>query len=90
MILDSLKNTHQYFAIHKRFEKAFSFLSRPDIKELPVDTYEIDGKSVYAMVSKDYGRKKNRLGLKPMKDILISNWSLMERIIWDGNQKYPA
>jgi YhcH/YjgK/YiaL family protein len=58
MILDVLENAHQYFAINKGFEKAFNFLIRPDLKELPVDKYEIDGDRVYAMVSKDYGRNK--------------------------------
>ena len=60
MILDILENAHQYFAINKGFEKTFNFLTRPDLKELPVDKYEIDGDSIYAMVSKDYGRKKRR------------------------------
>jgi YhcH/YjgK/YiaL family protein len=58
MILDVLENAHQYFAINKGFKKAFNFLTRPDLKELPVDKYEIDGDRVYAMVSKDNGRKK--------------------------------
>jgi biofilm protein TabA len=58
MILDVLENAHQYFAINKGFEKAFNFLIRPDLKELPMDKYEIDGDRVYAMVSKDYGRNK--------------------------------
>jgi YhcH/YjgK/YiaL family protein len=58
MILDVLENANQYFAINKGFEKAFNFLIRPDLKELPVDKYEIDGDRVYAMVSNDYGRNK--------------------------------
>jgi biofilm protein TabA len=58
MILDILENSYQYCAINKGFEKAFNFLIRPDLKQLPVDKYEIDGDRVYAMVSKDYGRKK--------------------------------
>ncbi len=58
MILDVLENAHRYLALHKRFAKAFDFLLRPDLKELPVGKYEIDGKSVYAMVSKAAGRRK--------------------------------
>jgi biofilm protein TabA len=58
MILDVLENAHQYFAINKGFEKAFNFLTRPDLKELAVEKYEIVDDRVYAMVSKDYGRNK--------------------------------
>ena len=58
MILDVLENAHRYFALNKGFEEAFGFLMRPDLNELPVGTYEIDGKRVYAMVAKDPGRRK--------------------------------
>jgi len=58
MIFDILENAHKYFAINQGFEKAFNFLTRTDLKELPLDKYEIDGDRVYAIVSKDYGRKK--------------------------------
>ncbi len=58
MILDVLENAHRYLALHKGFAQAFEFLRRSDLQELPVDTYEIDGERVYAMVAKDPGRKK--------------------------------
>lgn len=58
MILDVLENAHRYLALNKGFAKAFEFLSRPDLKELPVGKYEIDGDQVYAMVAKEAGRKK--------------------------------
>jgi len=58
MILDSLENAHRYAALHKGFPRAIEFLLRPDLKDLPVETYEIDGDRVYAMVAKDSGRKK--------------------------------
>ena len=58
MILDILENAPSYLPLNKGFAKAFEFLMRPDLKELPVDKYEIDGDRVYAMVAKDHGRKK--------------------------------
>ncbi|MBW2216269.1 MAG: YhcH/YjgK/YiaL family protein [Deltaproteobacteria bacterium] len=58
MILDVLENAHRYLALHNGFAKAFEFLRRSDLKELPVDKYEIDGERVYGIVSKDPGRKK--------------------------------
>lgn len=58
MILDILENAHQYQSLNTRFENAIDFLLRSDLKELAEDTYEIDGKNIYAMVSKDPGRQK--------------------------------
>jgi YhcH/YjgK/YiaL family protein len=58
MILDILENAHRYLALNKGFAKAIEFLSRSDLQELPVGTYEIDGDRIYAMVSKGVGRKK--------------------------------
>lgn len=58
MILDALENIEKYAALHKGFPEAVKFLLRPDLSELGVGTYEIDGKNVYAMVSKEQGRKK--------------------------------
>ncbi|PKN53776.1 MAG: YhcH/YjgK/YiaL family protein [Deltaproteobacteria bacterium HGW-Deltaproteobacteria-13] len=58
MILDVLENAHRYPALNKGFAKAFDFLLRPDLKELPVGKYEIDSDRVYAIVSKQNGRRK--------------------------------
>ena len=58
MILDVLENAHRYLVLHEEFAKAFDFLLRPDLKELPVGKYEIDADRVYAIVSKELGRKK--------------------------------
>jgi biofilm protein TabA len=58
MILDVLENAHRYLALHEDFTKAFDFLLRPDLKELPVGKYEIDADRVYAIVSKELGREK--------------------------------
>jgi biofilm protein TabA len=58
MILDVLQKATRYWALNRGFEKAIEFLLRPDLKELPVGKYEIDGENVFAIVSKDPGRKK--------------------------------
>ena len=58
MILDVLDKANLYLTLNKRFAKSFEFLLRPDLKELSVGKYEIDGERVYAMVSRDFGRKK--------------------------------
>mgnify|MGYP001396388101 FL=1 len=58
MILDVLEHAHCYLALNKGFAGAMEFLLRPDLKELPIGKYEIDGDRVYAMVSKDPGRRR--------------------------------
>lgn len=58
MILDALENAHRYLTLSKGFAKAFEFLTRSDLKELPVDKYEIDGDKIYAIVAIDPGREK--------------------------------
>ena len=58
MILDVLENAHRYTVLNKGFAKAIEFLLRPELKELAVGKYEIDGERVYAMVSKESGQKK--------------------------------
>lgn len=58
MILDVLENAHRYLVHNKGFSKAIEFLFRPDLKELPVGEYEIDGGRVYAIVAKEPGRKE--------------------------------
>lgn len=64
MILDVLDNAHRYLSLSKGFAKAFEFLTRSDIKELPVDKYEIDGDRIYAVVAIDSGRKKEESQLE--------------------------
>lgn len=58
MILDVLENARRYCALNEGFAKAFEFLERPDLQKLPEGKYEIDGDRIYAMVSKEPGRKK--------------------------------
>lgn len=58
MILDVLENAPHYLSMNKGFAKAAEFLLQPDLKELPVGKYEIDGERVYAIVSQSPGRRK--------------------------------
>jgi YhcH/YjgK/YiaL family protein len=58
MILDVLENAHRYLPLDKGFAKAFEFLTRPDLRELPTGKYEIDGDRIYAIVANAPGREK--------------------------------
>jgi len=57
MILDTLQNANRYLALNPGFAAAFAFLARPDLRELPVGRYEVDGDRVYALVQRQPGRK---------------------------------
>jgi biofilm protein TabA len=58
MIFDLLLNIRSYQALNRGFLRAIDFIEGTDLKALSVGRYEIDGKRVYAMVSKESGRKK--------------------------------
>ena len=49
-LLAKIADCDQYVGLHPRFEKAFAFLKRPDLAELPLGRYEIDGDNCWAMV----------------------------------------
>ena len=59
MIIDVLKNSNRYATMHPGFDKAFAFLRRPDLRNLAVGRYEIDGDRIFAMVAMDAGRDKD-------------------------------
>lgn len=56
--MDVLENAPRYLSLNAGFDKALAFLARPDLKELPVAKYVLDGDRVFAMVSKEPGRQK--------------------------------
>jgi YhcH/YjgK/YiaL family protein len=58
MIFDVLAQSDRYVALHEGFAKAFAFLRRADLNNLPDGKYELDGDRVYAMVATESGRKK--------------------------------
>ncbi len=67
MIYDIIENSERYATLHDGFAKAFAFLKRPDLRELPVDRYAIDGDRVFAMVAKDQGRDMDAAQLEVHK-----------------------
>lgn len=50
MIFDQLKNSHLYYSLGEKFEKAFKYLSETDFTNLEPGNYQIDGEDVYAIV----------------------------------------
>ncbi len=70
MILDVLKNAQFHVNRNPGMAKAFAFLERPDLKDLPVGTYEIDGKRVYAMVQIGAGRPREGAMLEAHREYI--------------------
>lgn len=64
MIIDLLQNADRYTASHPAFGRAFAFLRRPDLKDLPVGRHEIDGDRLFAIVARDAARRRESAELE--------------------------
>ena len=49
MIYDTLTNSHLYYGISARLQKALDFLVNSDFSTIPDGRYEIDGNDVFAI-----------------------------------------
>ena len=58
ILVDKLQNAERYYDLNPGFEKAFAFLGRSDLAELPGGTYKIDDDRVFCMISKGPGRTR--------------------------------
>ena len=58
MILDTMQNARSYYAAHRMFEKAFEFLGRKDLAQLPAGRVEIAGDALFAIVAQKEGAGK--------------------------------
>ena len=61
MIIDEIGNAHLYYAVHPKFKPAFDYVSQIDIHTIPAGRYEIEGKSMYALVQ-EYDTKRKEQG----------------------------
>lgn len=57
MILDKLENAALYEGISENLKKGFDFLKNTDLLSIEIGRYEIDGNTVFALVS-EYDSKK--------------------------------
>jgi YhcH/YjgK/YiaL family protein len=51
MIVDKIDNINVYDNLVPKFQKAFAFITNPEILSLENGKYEIDGEDIYAIVS---------------------------------------
>jgi biofilm protein TabA len=52
MILSELQNKNRYINLHHLFGKAFAFLEKENLSQLPAGKLEIDGDDLFAIISK--------------------------------------
>lgn len=64
MIVDRIDNAHLYFGAHPLFKKAFDFVGRKDLLGLKEGKHEIEGQSVYALVSFPEGAGRGQAKLE--------------------------
>jgi YhcH/YjgK/YiaL family protein len=64
IIINKLQHAERYFNMHPSFEKAFAFLRRDDLAELPAEKYQIDGERLFCMISKGPGRSRSEAKLE--------------------------
>lgn len=58
MIVARLQDAEQYCDMHPAFAKAFAFLRRSDLAELPEGRQDIDGDRLFCIISKGRGRPR--------------------------------
>lgn len=64
MILDTLDNCERYSLINPLFKRAFDFIKNNNLKDMPLGKYEIAGEALFAIISKDLGRKREEAPLE--------------------------
>jgi len=64
MILDRLENGPRYAHLHPGFGKAFQFLSHKGLAALPLGRHEIEGARIYAILTRESGRSRERAMLE--------------------------
>ncbi len=70
MILDRLENAEQYAAVHPAFARAFDFLRRPDLAELPLEKHHIDGDRIFCILSRAPGKTRTEALLEAHRDYI--------------------
>lgn len=67
MIVNNAFEVNKYDYLQDRFKKAYEFLQRKDLKDLPAGKYEIDGDDVFAMVQEYETSPEKKLQLESHK-----------------------
>ncbi|MFA5149000.1 MAG: YhcH/YjgK/YiaL family protein [Candidatus Omnitrophota bacterium] len=92
MILDKLVNAERYYNLHAGFRKAFEFLFRRDIADLPDARYEIDGERIYATVFDGQGNGRKSAKLETHSKYIDIHYSIsgFDEVGWNPAQECSA
>ena len=58
VIINKLQHAERYYNMHPAFEKAFAFLRQDGLADLPAGRQQIDGDSLFCIISKGPGRSR--------------------------------
>lgn len=64
MILDRIEQADSYADLNPHFTKAFAFLRRNGLDQLPDGRHDIDGEDIYAIVLKGTGQDRSQAKLE--------------------------
>ncbi len=64
MIIDSLDKAARYRGLHPLFGRAFAFLRRTDLENLPDGRHKIAGRQIYAVAARTGGRGRTQARLE--------------------------
>jgi biofilm protein TabA len=64
MLVDYLQNADRYFTLHPALDAAFAFLRQTEVPRLPDGRHDIDGQRLFAIVSRNYGRGREKAMLE--------------------------
>ena len=70
MILDRLRFSDRYQALHAGFVQAFDFLKSRDLEKLESGEYEIDGRRVYAILAENEARPAEEAVLEAHREYI--------------------
>ncbi len=84
MILDLLDHADRYSSLHPDFPRAFEFLRRADLAQLPNGRHEIQGEAVFALVDRPTGRSRSGARLEIHRSYIDIQFTLagVEVIGW--------
>lgn len=70
MIVDSIKNADKYFSMHPNFAKAFEFIRKQDLENMPVGKFEVDGREIHGFVSEKEGATRETTKFESHKNYI--------------------
>lgn len=86
MIVDTIENAARYASAHRLLPDAFAALRDPDVTTLPPGEYEVQGRSLYVVVTEGKGKAPSEAPLEAHRRYIDIHYLLSgeESIGWKG------